>query len=126
MHASLMPDYNRRAGSTWWLVIVLGGAALSWALVDTAQRGPEVAAQVAAALLLAVLAALFPVRMPSARHGYSAGDILIFLVLLALGPAPAAVVAAMSARPRRVMMAKVKVISPISARPSRMLMAGKA
>ena len=94
MHASLMPDYNRRAGSTWWLVIVLGGAALSWALVDTAQRGPEVAAQVAAALLLAVLAALFPVRMPGTRHGYSAGDILIFLVLLALGPAPAAVVAA--------------------------------
>ncbi|MCE2907660.1 MAG: hypothetical protein O9343_00800 [Burkholderiaceae bacterium] len=32
--------------------------------------------------------------MPSARHGYSAGDILIFLVLPALGPAAAAVVAA--------------------------------
>jgi diguanylate cyclase (GGDEF)-like protein/PAS domain S-box-containing protein len=94
MHASLMPDYNRRAGTAWWLGFMLGGAALLWAVVDTAQRGPEVVALTAAALLLAVLAAMFPVRMTGARHGYSAGDILIFLALLALGPAPAAVVAA--------------------------------
>ena len=94
VHTALMPDYNRRASAAWWTGFVLGLGALLWAALATAQLGLAVAGQAALALLLAVLAALFPVRVPGTRHSYAAGDILIFLALLALGPAPAALVAA--------------------------------
>ena len=94
VHAALMPDYNRRASAAWWAGFALGLVALLWAAVQTAQLGVVVAGQAVLALLLAVLAALFPVRVPGTRHSYAAGDILIFLALLALGPAPAVLVAA--------------------------------
>ncbi len=94
VHASLMPDYNRRASLAWWLGFALGVAALVWAAAETARLGAAVAMQAALALALAVAAAMFPVRVPGTRHSYAAGDILIFLALLALGPAPAALVAA--------------------------------
>ena len=92
VHASLMPDYNPHATVAWWLGLVAGIVALAWAAAQTAQTGSLVALQ--AALALVVAAALYPVRVPGTRHSYAAGDILIFLVLLALGPAPAALVAA--------------------------------
>jgi diguanylate cyclase (GGDEF)-like protein/PAS domain S-box-containing protein len=94
VHASLMPDYNPHATVAWWLGLVAGIVALAWAAAQTAQTGSLVALQAALALALVVAAALFPVRVPGTRHSYAAGDILIFLVLLALGPAPAALVAA--------------------------------
>ncbi len=94
VHAALMPDYNRRAGAAWWLGFGLGLVALGWAVAETARQGAAVALQAALVLLLAVAAAMFPVRVPGTRHSYAAGDILIFLALLALGPAPAALVAA--------------------------------
>ena len=40
LHASLMPDYNRRATALWWFVVLAGGAALAWRVVDVAQRSP--------------------------------------------------------------------------------------
>ncbi len=94
VHASLMPDYNRPASRAWWLGFAAGAAVLAWAAVETAQLGAAVALQAALALALAVAAALFPVRVPGTRHSYAAGDIVIFLALLALGPAPAVLVAA--------------------------------
>ena len=30
LHATLMPDYNRRAALAWWLGAVAGGLALVW------------------------------------------------------------------------------------------------
>jgi diguanylate cyclase (GGDEF)-like protein/PAS domain S-box-containing protein len=94
VHASLMPDYNHRASVAWWAGFGLGSVVLAWAAAGLALQGAAVAAQAALALLLAVLAAMFPVRVPGTRHSYAAGDILIFLALLALGPAAAALVAA--------------------------------
>jgi diguanylate cyclase (GGDEF)-like protein/PAS domain S-box-containing protein len=94
LHAALMPDYNRRATAAWWLGFAAGAVVIAWALLQTIRLGPWVGLQAAAALALAVAAALFPVRVPGTRHSYAAGDVLIFLALLALGPAPAVLVAA--------------------------------
>jgi diguanylate cyclase (GGDEF)-like protein/PAS domain S-box-containing protein len=94
LQSSLMPDYPGAARRAWWLGFAAGVLALAWALARLVGLGPWAVLQTAGALALALLAALFPVRVPGTRHSYAAGEIFIFLALLALGPAAAAVVAA--------------------------------
>ena len=84
-----MPDYGRAAARVWWLGVVLGAAT-----AVLARQGPLALLQAGAALLLALGAAMFPVRVPGTRHSYTAGEIFLFLALLQLGPAAAVVVAA--------------------------------
>ena len=97
LHRALMPDYNRRAALAWWLGVVTGGLALMWSGMQLAAMGWAAGLQVAAATALAIAAGLFPVRVPGTKNSYAAGEIFIFLILLMLGPAAAAVVAAVEA-----------------------------
>ena len=94
LHRSLMPNYNRRATTFWWLMVALGGAALALCVTWLAQQQWQTTLQVAGGLALAVGSGLFPVRVPGTRQSFAAGEVFIFLVLLMLGPAAAAIVAA--------------------------------
>jgi diguanylate cyclase (GGDEF)-like protein/PAS domain S-box-containing protein len=94
LQAALMPDYGRAAARVWWLGVVLGLLVLGAAGAVLARQGPSAWLQAGVALLLALGAAMFPVRVPGTRHSYTAGEIFLFLVLLQLGPAAAVVVAA--------------------------------
>ncbi len=94
LHAALMPDYNRRATLYWWSVFGVGAAVQLAGAVLLAQQPWTVWLQTGVALALAVGAGLFPVRVPGTKQSYAAGEIFIFLALLLLGPAAAAVVAA--------------------------------
>ncbi len=97
LHALLMPDYNARASLYWWGVVVAGGAVLGACLWSLGRLPWQAWAQVAAASALAVGAGLFPVRVPGTKHSYTAGEIFIFLLMLAMGPAAAVVAAAVEA-----------------------------
>jgi len=94
VHAGLMPDYNARAGLYWWAVVLAGGAVLGFSLWTVGHMPWQAWTQVVAASALAVGAGLFPVRVPGTRNSYTAGEIFIFLLMLALGPAAAVVCAA--------------------------------
>ncbi|MFY7857467.1 MAG: hypothetical protein ACOVQT_15110, partial [Rubrivivax sp.] len=85
LHAALMPDYNRPAAVYWWLVVLGGCIALVAALASLATRSPEIWLQVAAGTLIAMLAGVFPVRIPGVRTSFAAGEIFIFLLLLLHG-----------------------------------------
>ena len=97
LHGALMPDYSRKAMLAWWLCATAGALALGWSLWQLTGLGWAAWLQVAVAAVLAIAAGLFPVRVPGTRNSYAAGEIFIFLVLLMLGPAAAAVVAAVEA-----------------------------
>ena len=94
LHARLMPDYNRAATAYWWAAVMAGSAALAWALLHLAGKGPAVWAQVAVGAAIAMLAGFFPVRIPNSRNSFAAGEIFIFLLLLMHGPAAAILAAA--------------------------------
>ncbi|MBL8360091.1 MAG: EAL domain-containing protein [Rubrivivax sp.] len=94
LSAALMPDYNRVSAGFWWTVVAAGLAVLVAAVAELVLRrsGPELAA-VAGAMVLAMLAGLFPMRVPGSRNSFVAGEIFIFVLLLVQG-VPSAVVAA--------------------------------
>ena len=97
LHAALMPDYNRAASLYWWLM-VLGGAAVALVCLSQLLQMPWQAwLQWAVGVLLAVGAGLFPMRLPGRKNSFAAGEIFLFLVLLVLGPAAAALAAAAEA-----------------------------
>ncbi len=89
-----MPDYNRRATWFWCAAVALGAAALLHSLVVLADSSLARWAQVIGGMLLAMLAGLFPVRVPGSKNSFVAGEIFIFLLLLVQGPAAATVAAA--------------------------------
>jgi diguanylate cyclase (GGDEF)-like protein/PAS domain S-box-containing protein len=93
MHLALMPDYNHQAARYWWAVTVAGAMALVWSLHGVAQLDAAGRAQVLAAVVLTMLSAVFPVRVPHSKNSFTTGEIFIFLVLLLQG-APAATLAA--------------------------------
>jgi diguanylate cyclase (GGDEF)-like protein/PAS domain S-box-containing protein len=94
LHAALMPDYNRAAALYWWVVVLGGGAMLLASLVLLATRGPGVWVQVAVGAVIAMLAGVFPVRIPGVKTSFAAGEIFIFLLLLLHGPEAAVIAAA--------------------------------
>ena len=94
LHAALMPDYNRSATVVWWSVVALGWTLFVWSALHVLQQGWATVLQVAVGSALAVGAGLFPVRVPGTKNSYAAGEVFIFLLLLMLGPAAAAVAAA--------------------------------
>jgi diguanylate cyclase (GGDEF)-like protein/PAS domain S-box-containing protein len=94
LHAALMPDFNRAAAAYWWIVVLGGGAVLLGSLWSIATQGPGVWLHVAVGTAIAMLAGVFPVRIPGVKTSFAAGEIFIFLLLLLHGPAAAVVAAA--------------------------------
>ncbi len=94
LHAALMPDYNRKAAAYWWTMVLVGAAALVGAGFTVAGLPREGLQQVLAGCVVAMLAGLYPVRVPGSKNSFAAGEIFIFLLLLMHGPAAAAWAAA--------------------------------
>jgi diguanylate cyclase (GGDEF)-like protein len=93
-HRALMPDYNAKAASFWWLIVLLGSATLAHALMQVAAMPLEQRVQVFIGIGFATMSGLFPVMIPRMKNSFAAGEIFIFLLLLLHGPAAAAVAAA--------------------------------
>ena len=94
LHNALMPDYNRRATVYWWVVVLLGLAVVALSLRALAHAGIGVWLQVAGGIGVAMLAAVFPVRIPRSKNSLAASEVFIFLLLLLHGPAAATLAAA--------------------------------
>ena len=94
LHQALMPDYNGRATAYWWSIVLLGAAALVYAVVDVAALPLASQAQIAAGIVLAMLAGAFPVRIGRSKSSFAAGETFILLLLLMHGPAAATLAAA--------------------------------
>jgi diguanylate cyclase (GGDEF)-like protein/PAS domain S-box-containing protein len=93
VHAALMPDYNRAAAAYWWAVVALGTGALGWSLGQLLALPWAVSLQVVIGCAIAMLAGLFPVRIPGSKNSFAAGEVFIILLLLLYGPAAAALAA---------------------------------
>jgi diguanylate cyclase (GGDEF)-like protein/PAS domain S-box-containing protein len=94
IHGALMPDYNRKATVYWWVMVSLGVSVLGVAIVHLAALGTGAWLQILVGCLIAMLAGIFPVRVPGAKNAFAAGEIFIFLLLLIHGPEAAALAAA--------------------------------
>ena len=94
LHGALMPDYNTKATAYWWTVVLLGLCALVASLLELAAKPPQVWLEVAGGMAIAMLAGFFPVRIPSSKNSFAAGEIFIFLLLLIHGPGAATLAAA--------------------------------
>ena len=93
-HRALLPDYNRKATTYWWAVVLLGAAILAYALRAVLALPVADRAQIGAGAAIAMLAGLFPVRIPRSKNSFAAGEIFIFLLLLLQGPEAATLAAA--------------------------------
>jgi len=89
-----MPDYNVKATVYWWTVVALGVATLFVSVWLVAVQPPQAWLQVAAGAFIAMLAGVFPVRIPRSKNSFAAGEIFIFLLLLIHGAGAAALAAA--------------------------------
>jgi diguanylate cyclase (GGDEF)-like protein/PAS domain S-box-containing protein len=128
LHAALMPDYNRKATVYWWTVVALGGLALLHAVGQLLRVEWSVGLQVIIGCAIAMLAGLFPVRIPGSKNSFAAGEVFILLLLLMYGPAAAALAAAGEVFIGAYRSSKrwtSRIISPASAALS-MLIAGTA
>ena len=77
LHGRLMPDYNAKATAYWWAMVGLGGAAFAGSAAQvTALSGADLL-QLAAGILLALLMALFPLKIPRTDQAFSLGDVFI-------------------------------------------------
>mgnify|MGYP003694047687 CR=1 FL=1 len=93
---ALMPDYNRKAATYWW-VMALTRASVRSALALHQMRRCRCAAQVTRGDRLRggdCWPGLYPVRIPGSKNSFAAGEIFIFLLLLMHGPAAAVLAAA--------------------------------
>jgi signal transduction histidine kinase len=97
VHQRLMPDYNRKAATYWWLVVLLGSAVLAHSLHAVADDSWRAWLHIVAGTVLAMLAGLVPVRIPHTANSFTAGEIFIFLLLLLNGPEAAAIASAFEA-----------------------------
>ncbi|MBL8348832.1 MAG: EAL domain-containing protein [Burkholderiaceae bacterium] len=95
LHAALlMPDYNGKATAFWWTVVALGTAVVGHALASLAGRPWTACLEILAGIVVAMLAGVFPVRIPNSKNSFVAGEIFVFLLLLMHGPAAATLAAA--------------------------------
>ena len=88
-----MPDYNRASAVYWWVMVVAGAGVGLGCAVALFDMPWQAWLQVGGGVLLAVGAGLFPIRVPGTKNSFAAGEVFLFLVLLVLGPAAAAVAA---------------------------------
>ncbi len=94
LHLALMPDYNRMAALYWWLMVGLGTSALVHSALSVASLPVAILVQVLIGCMVAMLAGMFPVRIPGSKNSFAAGEVFIFLLLLMHGPGAAALAAA--------------------------------
>ena len=94
LHTALMPDYNRKATAYWWTMVLLGMATLLFSAQRVAAMPAMAWMQIVAGMLIAMLAGVFPVRIPRSKNSFAAGEIFIFLLLLLHGPAAATLASA--------------------------------
>jgi diguanylate cyclase (GGDEF)-like protein/PAS domain S-box-containing protein len=94
VNRALMPDYNRMAATYWWAMVALGAAVFAWAGHSVSMLAPAQQLRIGCGVVLAMLAAGFPVRIPRSTNSFAAGEIFIFLLLLLYGPAAASIAAA--------------------------------
>ena len=97
LHEALMPDYNAKATAYWWVLVALGSAVLLFALGRLAILPLESQIQILFGCGVAMLAGLFPVRIPGSKNSFAAGEVFILLLLLMQGPEAAALAAACEA-----------------------------
>jgi diguanylate cyclase (GGDEF)-like protein/PAS domain S-box-containing protein len=97
LHARLMADYNRKATVYWWSMVLLGLVACGQSLLQLAALPLLSLLQLAGGLLLAMLMALFPLKIPRTNQVFSIGDVFIFLLLLTHGAAAACLAAGLEA-----------------------------
>jgi diguanylate cyclase (GGDEF)-like protein/PAS domain S-box-containing protein len=97
LHAALMPDYNAKAAVYWWCVVLLGSVLLGRALWQLVGQPWPVLLQVVFGCAVAMLAGMFPLRIPGSKNSFAAGEVFIMLLLMMQGPAAAAVAAACEA-----------------------------
>ena len=88
-----MPDYNAKSTAYWWALVVLGGAAWLFSASELLHLPLAALGQLAGGLLLAMVMAMYPLKIPRSNQVFSLGDVFIFLLLLTHG-APAGCVAA--------------------------------
>ena len=96
-HRALMPDYNLKSAVYWYTVVVLGACVLAYCGLGLAAQAPGVWLTVSFGIAIAMLAALFPVRIRGSKNSLAAGEIFVFLLLLMQGPAAATLAAAAEA-----------------------------
>jgi diguanylate cyclase (GGDEF)-like protein/PAS domain S-box-containing protein len=94
LHAALMPDYNRKAAGYWWTMVALGLVAVLFAAAQLATQPPGIQLQILIGCVVAMMAGMYPVRIPGSKNSFAAGEIFIFLLLLMHGPAAATLAAA--------------------------------
>ena len=94
LHAALMPDYNAGATAYWWTLVLLGSGVLLHALLQLSGLAWGLQLQLLFGCAVAMLAGLFPVRIPGSKNSFAAGEVFIILLLLLQGPAAAALAAA--------------------------------
>jgi len=92
-----MADYTPQAKAYWWTTTLVGAAALGLALLDVAQLDGGIVLQILGGTVIAALIGLFPVRIPGTKTSLAGAELIIFLLLLVLGPAAATVAAAAEA-----------------------------
>lgn len=85
IHARLMPDYNAKAATYWWMVSSLGFAVLVFSASRLATASTGVWWHVALCSALAMSAGVVPVRIPGTNNSFTAGETFIFLLLLMHG-----------------------------------------
>ena len=73
LHRALMPDYNRKAAAYWYTVVLLGGATLAYCAWTLAAGPRGIWLEVGPGIAIAMLAALFPVRIPRSKNSLAAG-----------------------------------------------------
>ncbi len=86
-------DYDGHAAAVWLAVLAAGCGSLGWALRRIRDDWASYGWPIAATLAAVGLAALFATRIPRTKYSISVADVFIFL-LLAIGGAPVAIVAA--------------------------------
>ncbi len=97
LHAALMPDYNPKATAYWWTLVTLGLLIQLYAVGYLASLTIDIQIQILFGCGVAMLAGLFPVRIPGSKNSFAAGEVFIMLLLLMQGPAAAALAAACEA-----------------------------
>jgi diguanylate cyclase (GGDEF)-like protein len=95
VHRALLPDYNRKAATFWWSMVVLGAAAIAFSVGRlVAALTPIELLEVLLGIGVAMLAGVFPLRIPGSKNSFAAGEIFIFALLLLHGPEAATLAAA--------------------------------
>jgi diguanylate cyclase (GGDEF)-like protein/PAS domain S-box-containing protein len=94
LHRTLLYDYNRKAATYWYTVVLTGAATMALSMWLMGRQAPSAWLGTAIGAAIAMLAGFFPVRVPGSKNSFAAGEIFIFLLLLVHGPEAAALAAA--------------------------------